>query len=301
MGSELDSFRTWKAFACSSPNLGDTCFGVRTQIISHRIMSMIDYATSLNSRSLDFITSLVVCDMDCSSADLINISKITKLGSLTISLPSHDKLHDRVFRAWRRAAKEAGAFAYLRVFVHHGRTGITHQLCEFLKALPALRFVSICTPAATDDQIIKGLPAKPVHNMIPEMLVRPDTFEALDLESMLQYLFRTSISYPEQQRPLGDITLESLPFFTLSLGKQMTEQSHRSIRENVRLYTGDMSNKPNKTSLNNRDDKNDLNTPSERPPESEGPSPIPQQRRAPNNRKMRLGKIVQADMSLFRR
>ena len=289
IGSELDSFKVWKAFACSSPNLGDRSFGSRTQIIANPDMSMLDYSQSLNSAPLDFVTSLTLGSTNFSRADLINVFKITNLGSLAIGVGPYDILDDRVFRSWRRAVIEAGAFARLRVFVQDGESNFTDEMQKFLKVLPSLRFFSVW-PAGTKelccvydrDWLVKRYAA-------PEDLANTRAFEALDWNRMPQQLFRISRG--------EDAAASSLPFFSLCLGRPPTKNIYNSIREYIKTDIPD-DIAPIPMGVTQLTNNNNNKKPCKRSASGDE-TPSLHGQASKNPKKIRPGKLKQADPSLF--
>lgn len=287
IGSELDSFKVWKAFACSSPYLGDRSFGSRTQIIANPDMSMLDYSQSLNGAPLDFVTSLTLWSTNFSRADLINVSKITNLGSLAIGVRPYDILDDRVFRSWRRSVIEAGAFARLRVFVQDGESNFTDEMQKFLKVLPSLRFFSVWPAGTKELCCVYDCDWLARRYAAPEDLANTRAFEALDWNHVPQQLFRISRG--------EDAAASSLPFFSLCLGRPPTKNIFNSIREYVKT---DVPNHTVPIPMDATQFNNNNNKPRKRSASGDE-TPCLHGQASKNPKKIRPGKLKQADPSLF--
>ena len=289
--SELDSFRIWKIFACSSPNLRESSFGTRAQIIPYSDVSMFDYAASLNSPTHSFITSLILWEINFTAKDLVDISTFTSLGSLVIGPDRHERLSDRILRAWRQAVTEAGAFGHLRVFVYHGGRTETTQLCDFVKSLPSLRVISLFSSATSG--VYRSISEPRLFtNIIPGISLKREAFETLDMQHMVQHLYQISVECRgyERQGASGNGEMNSLPFFTLSLGALPAGSIPSDIQHfvcssvrNTPVHAQSLDHRPH--AENNGKRKS-----------NETSEPPGQSRR---NLKIRSGKIKQADMSLF--
>ncbi|MCJ1411785.1 hypothetical protein MMC19_005877 [Ptychographa xylographoides] len=117
----------------------------RCQSILEPNMTLQEYVKPITSRSCQWITFLSLSHLTCSRSDLINISKLTNIGILTIGRGVEasangldDSIDNSIFRAWSRAAKETGAFSRLRVLVCRSQRDITFQALDYLSQIPTL-------------------------------------------------------------------------------------------------------------------------------------------------------------------
>jgi len=104
-------------------------------------MELHGYIKPLVSISFQWITFLILSDISCSRLELINISKLSNIGVLSVSERCGDEeigLDDSIVRAWARAATETGAFRKLRVFTCRAQRTITRQVFGFLSQFPLL-------------------------------------------------------------------------------------------------------------------------------------------------------------------
>jgi len=104
-------------------------------------MAFAEYIKPLVSPSFQWITFLTLSNITCSRHDLINVSKLTNIGALTIGhgVEAPDVgLEDSVVRAWGRAAAEIEAFSRLRVFACRAQTAITSQVFDYISKFPSL-------------------------------------------------------------------------------------------------------------------------------------------------------------------
>ena len=104
-------------------------------------MALPAYITPITSPSFNWITFLTLSNVICSRADLVNISKLTSIGTLTIGSAVSVRetgLDDSIVRAWSRAATEADAFSMLRVLVCRSQKEITPRSFVYFDQFPAL-------------------------------------------------------------------------------------------------------------------------------------------------------------------
>ncbi|KAL8821352.1 MAG: hypothetical protein Q9223_000617 [Gallowayella weberi] len=97
----------------------------------------------VTSPSFNWITFLTLTNLSCTRTDLIQVSRLTNLGMLTIetSDQSASGLEDGIVRAWGRAASEAGAFTKFRILVCRPQSGITGKSFAYMQDFPALDMV----------------------------------------------------------------------------------------------------------------------------------------------------------------
>lgn len=104
-------------------------------------MTLAAYITPVTSPSFIWITFLTLSNVTCSRVDLVNVSKLTNLGTLTIGRGvriGETGLDDSIVRAWSRAATEANAFSMLRVLVCRSQKEITLRSFAYFNHFPAL-------------------------------------------------------------------------------------------------------------------------------------------------------------------
>lgn len=99
------------------------------------------YITPLISTSIQWITLLTLSDIICSRTDLLQLSRLTNLGVLTIG-ESVDCLDgdpdDSLIRLWSRAAAESDAFSNLRIMNCRYQRNITQASLHYLRSFPSL-------------------------------------------------------------------------------------------------------------------------------------------------------------------
>ncbi|KAI4245727.1 MAG: hypothetical protein L6R40_002255 [Gallowayella cf. fulva] len=141
--NELDSLRNWKVFAAAFANDTelDESFEGKKLTLPDSAPILAEYTRHISSPSLTWITFLTLTSLSCTRTNLIQVSRLTNLGMLTIgtSDPVYDTgLEDNVVRAWGRAASEAGAFTKLRILVCRSQFNMTSKVFTYLQHLPAL-------------------------------------------------------------------------------------------------------------------------------------------------------------------
>ena len=104
-------------------------------------LALATYVTPITSPSFNWITFLTLSNITCSRADLVNVSKLTNIGALTIGRGvwiGETGPDDSIVRAWSRAAAEANAFSMLRVLVCRSKKEITPRSFTYFNQFPAL-------------------------------------------------------------------------------------------------------------------------------------------------------------------
>ncbi|MCJ1436475.1 hypothetical protein MMC27_005854 [Xylographa pallens] len=141
---QIDSLYAWRLFAAAYPDEVNESLKRRYQVIQNPNMVLSDYTKHLHSEKIQWITFLTLSHVTCSYSDLINLSKFSNLGALTIghgvevSGSTYKGIDDSVIRAWARAAAESGAFSALQVFACRMQLLITCQTFDRLTEFPAL-------------------------------------------------------------------------------------------------------------------------------------------------------------------
>jgi hypothetical protein len=140
--SELDSFHAWKAFATAYPGVQNVAsLRKRKQIIEQPNMALSLYVNPLSASEFQWITFLTLSNITCSRPDLINLSKLSNIGALTIG-PGVEapefSIDDRLLRAWAHAAEESNSFSMLRVLMCRYQDQMSTAALEHLTRFPAL-------------------------------------------------------------------------------------------------------------------------------------------------------------------
>ncbi|MCJ1287676.1 hypothetical protein MMC26_007028 [Xylographa opegraphella] len=162
---EIDSLYAWRIFAAAYPDEMNESLKRRYQVIRRPDMVLPDYTKHLCSESFQWITFLTLSHITCSYSDLINLSKFSNLGALTIghgvevSSSTYKGIDDSVVRAWSRAAADSGAFSALQVFACRMQLLITRQTFDRLTEFPALALflVESCSIGPRDKPYAENL------------------------------------------------------------------------------------------------------------------------------------------------
>ncbi|CAF9907592.1 hypothetical protein IMSHALPRED_005580 [Imshaugia aleurites] len=115
-------------------------------VISRPNMKLCDYVAPLISPSFRWVTFLSLSDITCSRVDLVQISKLTNLGVLTIgrNLTTPDiGLDDSIIRSWGRTASSSRAFNLLRSLNCRSQKHITAGVFAHLNFFPALSLFNV--------------------------------------------------------------------------------------------------------------------------------------------------------------
>ena len=143
--SEINSLYVWRVFAAAYPDVPDKDIQYRCQNVASPKTVISDYLKPLLSTSMQWITFLTLSGVPCSRLDLINISKLSNIGALTIGerIESSDGgFDDNIVRAWARAAAESDAFSMLRVLACRKQQSITPKIFLYIsQILPLLHFL----------------------------------------------------------------------------------------------------------------------------------------------------------------
>ncbi len=109
-------------------------------------MKLIDYLKPIISPSLNWITSLSISNTTCSRTDLIQISRIINIGTLSIG-PNVQApeigIDDSIIRSWGRLAADSDAFSVLRVLSCRSQKEMTPRIFTYLNQFPSLDLFNV--------------------------------------------------------------------------------------------------------------------------------------------------------------
>ena len=125
-------------------------------------MSLPDYIKPATAPSFEWITLLTLNDVTCSRTELVNISKLSNLGALTIGQnvkTADGGLDDSLLRAWARAAAESSSFTMLRVLACRKQRGMTNVLFQHISHFPVLSIFVVegCGIGVREKPVVKSL------------------------------------------------------------------------------------------------------------------------------------------------
>ena len=144
--AQLDSTRTWKAFAAAYRDCPSRILPHQLKIISTPNLPLASYISLINSTSFHWLTFLTLERMTCPRSSLLQISHLTNLAVLTIGMGVSAPdigIDDSMVRAWGRAAVlDSSAFQVLRVLKLAWQLHITSRVFEYLGGFPELGFVT---------------------------------------------------------------------------------------------------------------------------------------------------------------
>lgn len=109
-------------------------------------MKLADYMKPIISPSLTWITSLTLCNITCSRTDLIQISRIINIGTLSVGPNVQSEgvgIDDSIIRSWSRLAVDSDAFRVLRILSCHSQKEITPRIFTYLDQFPSLGFFNV--------------------------------------------------------------------------------------------------------------------------------------------------------------
>ena len=109
-------------------------------------MKLIDYVKHIISPSLSWITSLTLSNITCSRTDLIQISQIINIGTLSIgpNVQAPDiGIDDSIIRSWGRLAADSDAFSVLRVLSCRSQKEMTPRIFTYLNQFPSLHLFKV--------------------------------------------------------------------------------------------------------------------------------------------------------------
>ena len=98
------------------------------------------------SPSLNWITSLTLSNITCSRTDLIQISRIINIGTLSVG-PNVQAdgvgIDDSMIRNWSRLAVDSDAFGVLRILSCRSQKEMTPRIFTYLNHFPSLDFFNV--------------------------------------------------------------------------------------------------------------------------------------------------------------
>ena len=109
-------------------------------------MKLTDYMKPIISPSLNWITSLTLSNIICSRTDLIQISRITNIGTLSVGPNVQAEgvdIDDSIIRSWGRLAVDSDAFSILRILSCHSQKEMTPRIFTYLNQFPSLDFFNV--------------------------------------------------------------------------------------------------------------------------------------------------------------
>ena len=108
-------------------------------------MKLIDYIKPITSSECSWITSLTLSNIGCSRTDLIQLSQLINIGTLTIGpnvqVPDIG-IDDSIIRSWARIAVESQAFRVFRVLSLRSQKEITSTIFTHLTQFPSLAIIN---------------------------------------------------------------------------------------------------------------------------------------------------------------
>ncbi|KAL8909307.1 MAG: hypothetical protein Q9207_000317 [Kuettlingeria erythrocarpa] len=143
---ELDSLRLWKLFVLRfGKQIGHRSIKHKRVLFEDSAVWTTAWIRHITPPSFNWVTFLTLIEINCSRTDLIQLSRLTNLGVLTIGrLSGGDPVFEATLvRAWGRAASEAGAFIALRILVCRLPQLVTEQIFTYLNDFPALGVLAV--------------------------------------------------------------------------------------------------------------------------------------------------------------
>ena len=161
--SQLDSLHAWKVFAITyAEEEGESSLRSWRKVIWQPNMALPSYIKPITSTSFQWITSLTLGYVTCSRHELIHLSKLANLGTLTIGngVNAPDTgLDEGIVRAWARSATDTGTFSMLRVLACLSQPLITPSIFNHLNsfALLSIFLVEDCGIGHHDEPVAQTL------------------------------------------------------------------------------------------------------------------------------------------------
>ena len=222
--SHVDSVRIWTVFASTFSNLSNLNLNTKQHIILQPNTTFSNYISPLISSSFQWITFLTLSDITCSRTDLVQLSRVVNLGTLTIDEGVNcldGMFDDSIIRSWGRAAAESNAFCMLRVLVCRSQQGISIRTFDYLHFLPSLAFFNIqnCNIGSEDRSVAldKGwecVSSKQTLNSLPVNAAANPAWDT-DLQAWFTNGGRLDV---ERISAEGVQAIDSLPLLHISLG-----------------------------------------------------------------------------------
>ena len=195
------------------------------QVIERPDMDLSVYVKHITSTSFHWITHLTLANNYFSRRDLIELSKLVNLGTLTIEGCSNDLCDDGVIRAWARAATEAGAFSMLRVLACSFQC-LTQNIFTHLSQLPVLSILLLkhVTTSEVEAQALK-FGWNPRDLSEKESPLSPFN---IPFGSFIQNMFHHSDQFGvDSISEEGVQAINSLPVLRFSLGREDSRMANK--------------------------------------------------------------------------
>ena len=109
-------------------------------------MKLTDYMKPIISPSINWITSLTLSNITCSRTDLIQISRIINIGTLSVGPNVQAEgvgIDDSIIRSWCRLAVDYDAFSVLRILSCRSQKEMTPRIFTYLNQFPSLDFFNV--------------------------------------------------------------------------------------------------------------------------------------------------------------
>lgn len=139
-----ESLQVWKIFAASSH--GNRLF-LHSLSLNRFQEHLVDYFTGVTSTALCWMTDVNLLDVNCSAADLKQLTSICNLQNLIIRNSSKDRQNvsfdDGVLSYLSSSASREGKLRHLETMFLFNVPGITARAFDYLDAFPALE--TFCT------------------------------------------------------------------------------------------------------------------------------------------------------------
>ncbi len=186
-------------------------------------MGFKDYIPYLTSPSFRWVTFLTLSNITCSRTELVQLSKLTNLGVLTIGqgFKADDiGLDDGVIRYWMRATIESNAFRMLRVLNCRSQREITSKSLAHLAQFPSLAIVNFEQCRVGRDKIEalrwgwKCKTGKDLHNFLVDAANTGSGWNSVNHACFRQ---GGTLSVPESMAE-GVKAIDSVPILHCSLG-----------------------------------------------------------------------------------
>ena len=187
-------------------------------------MKLADYMKPIISPSLNWITSLTLSNITCSRTDLIQISRIINIGTLSIGPNVQAEgvgIDDSIIRGWSRLAVDSDAFSVLRILSCRSQKEMTPRIFTYLSQFPSLDFFNVADsnlgPQGKPLALQHGWEAKAGVDLT-NVLVK-GTSEAWGWDSATAVCFRlTRHSCTEALTKYAVRRIDGLPVLELTLG-----------------------------------------------------------------------------------
>ena len=223
--SNLDSLHIWKVFAVAyAGEAGDTSLKHWQIVISQPDMALPSYIKPITSTSIQWITNLHLSQVVCSRHELIHLSKLSNLETLTIGngveVPETG-FDDGIVRAWARSATEGGAFSVLRILALRSQNLITSKIFTNLNSFPLLSVLLAekCSLGSRDKPAARSLGWRyGARNDLADFLIYGGTLDASWDSILNAFLFQGSLLGVKILTEEGVEAISRRPRLNFSLG-----------------------------------------------------------------------------------